>query len=98
MYLQLLINDMGNVSKSSIAAFRQAQAQPAGPGRTLLLGMAAYRCANCTHNSFAEHTPAASQGTHNSLTKAFQESALSKGVWPEIAGTIAVQAWMSIQL
>lgn len=48
VYLQLLINDMGNVSKSSIAAFRQAQAQPAGPGRTLLLGIAAYRYANRT--------------------------------------------------
>ena len=55
LYLQLLINDMGNVSENGIAAFRQAQAQPAGPGRTLLLGIAAYRCTNCTHNSFAEN-------------------------------------------
>ena len=55
LYLQLLINDLGNVSESGIAAFRQAQAQPAGPGKTLLLGIAAYRYADCTHNSFAEN-------------------------------------------
>ncbi len=55
VYLQLLINDMGNVSESSIGAFRQAQAQPAGPGRMLLMGVAAYRYTVRTHSRLIEH-------------------------------------------
>ena len=43
-YLRLLINDADNVSESSVAPFRQAQAQPQGPVRLLLLGFASYRC------------------------------------------------------
>ena len=43
-YLRLLINDMDNVSESSVAPFRMAQAQPQGPVRLLLLGFASYRC------------------------------------------------------
>ncbi|CAK0774363.1 hypothetical protein CVIRNUC_004161 [Coccomyxa viridis] len=42
-YLRLLINDMDNVSESSMAPFRMAQAQPQGPVRLLLLGFASYR-------------------------------------------------------
>ena len=43
-YLRLLIDDMENVSESSVAPFKMAQAQPQGPVRLLLLGVASYRC------------------------------------------------------
>ena len=43
-YMRLLINDMENVSESSVAPFRMAQAQPQGPARLLLLAFASYRC------------------------------------------------------
>ena len=43
VYLRLLIGDMENFSERTVAPFRQAQAQPQGPARLLLQGIAAYR-------------------------------------------------------
>ena len=43
VYLKLLIDDMDNVSESTVAPFRQAQAQPQGPAKLVLQAFAAYR-------------------------------------------------------